>query len=92
MTRKELERLADHVDQVAQALERRWSARVKELNEEVQALKEERKGWRGIYRAGETYRPGETVTHAGTLWSCREHTGTRPGTGAAWAMMVKTPR
>ncbi|EGZ7240204.1 phage portal protein, partial [Escherichia coli] len=35
--------------------------------------------YRGVFRAGETYHPGDTVTWGGSLWHCNSMTGDKPG-------------
>ncbi|HAW0878993.1 TPA: phage portal protein, partial [Escherichia coli] len=42
--------------------------------------------YRGVFRAGETYHPGDTVTWGGSLWHCNSMTGDKPGEAhsSAW--------
>ncbi len=35
--------------------------------------------YRGVFRAGETYHPGDTVTWGGSLWHCNSMTEDKPG-------------
>ncbi|EOM4566589.1 phage portal protein, partial [Escherichia coli] len=35
--------------------------------------------YRGVFRIGETYHPGDTVTWGGSLWHCNSMTGDKPG-------------
>ncbi|STN15192.1 putative phage portal protein [Escherichia coli] len=34
--------------------------------------------YRGVFRAGETYHPGDTVTWGGSLWHCNSMTEDKP--------------
>ncbi|STI65202.1 putative portal protein [Escherichia coli] len=44
--------------------------------------------YRGVFRAGETYHPGDTVTWGGSLWHCNSMTGDKPGEAhsSAWTL------
>lgn len=49
-------------------------------------------GYRGVFKAGESYEPGENVTHAGSVWMCMKATTERPGDaqgGEFWKLAVK---
>lgn len=49
--------------------------------------------YRGIWKSGETYQPGENVTYGGSLWMCLQTTSARPGDAQAearaWQLAVK---
>ncbi len=44
--------------------------------------------YRGVFRAGETYHPGDTVTWGGSLWHCNSMTEDKPGEAhsSAWTL------
>lgn len=46
----------------------------------------------GTHRDGNDYRPGEFVTHKGSLWHCDTPTTNRPGDGLGWTLAVKHGR
>ncbi|HDJ0355215.1 TPA: phage portal protein, partial [Escherichia coli] len=50
--------------------------------------------YRGVFRAGETYHPGDTVTWGGSLWHCNSMTGDKPGEAhsSGWALAAKRGR
>jgi integrin beta 3 len=49
--------------------------------------------YRGVFRDGETYQLGDTVTWAGSLWHCNAPTGAKPGDGSKdWTLTVKKGR
>ncbi|SAL03104.1 hypothetical protein AWB78_06508 [Caballeronia calidae] len=49
--------------------------------------------YRGVYRGGETYRRGDVVTWAGSLWHCNATTDTKPDAGGdAWTLAAKRGR
>ncbi|EEQ9943846.1 phage portal protein, partial [Escherichia coli] len=50
--------------------------------------------YRGVFRAGETYHPGDTVTWGGSLWHCNSMTGDKPGEAhsLAWTLAAKRGR
>ncbi|BAO89027.1 hypothetical protein [Caballeronia cordobensis] len=49
--------------------------------------------YRGVYQAGETYRTGDVVTWAGSLWHCNATTDTKPDAGGdAWTLAAKRGR
>jgi hypothetical protein len=49
--------------------------------------------YRGVYQAGETYRCGDVVTWAGSLWHCNATTDTKPDAGGdAWTLAAKRGR
>ncbi|AUT63852.1 carbohydrate-binding protein [Paraburkholderia terrae] len=49
--------------------------------------------YRGVYQADETYRAGDVVTWAGSLWHCNATTDTRPDAGGdAWTLAAKRGR
>jgi len=49
--------------------------------------------YRGVYKAGATYEPGDNVTYGGSLWVCLVSTQARPGEangdGKTWQLAVK---
>ena len=49
--------------------------------------------YRGVFKAGETYQRGDTVTWAGSLWHASDVTTAKPGDAApesrAWQLCVK---
>lgn len=47
--------------------------------------------YRGVWREGE-HQPGDVATWAGSAWHCNEATTDKPGTSAAWRLMVKSGR
>lgn len=49
--------------------------------------------YRGVFREGDEYQPGDTVTWAGSLWHCDEETKEKPGDGQkAWTLAAKRGR
>jgi Collagen triple helix repeat (20 copies) len=49
--------------------------------------------YRGVYRDGAPYEPGDTVTWGGSIWHCNAATSDRPGDGSkAWTLAVKKGR
>lgn len=49
--------------------------------------------YKGVFSEGTTYRAGECVTWAGSLWHANEATAERPGDGSkAWTLAVKRGR
>ncbi|HHY7680262.1 TPA: phage portal protein, partial [Escherichia coli] len=50
--------------------------------------------YRGVFRAGETYHPGDTVTWGGSLWHCNSMTGDKPGEAhsSGWTLAAKRGR
>lgn len=50
--------------------------------------------YRGVFRAGETYHPGDTVTWGGSLWHCNRMTEDKPGEAhsSAWTLAAKRGR
>ncbi|WP_250532430.1 hypothetical protein [Caballeronia sp. ATUFL_F1_KS39] len=49
--------------------------------------------YRGVHQAGETYRAGDVVTWAGSLWHCNATTDTKPDAGGdAWTLAAKRGR
>jgi hypothetical protein len=49
--------------------------------------------YRGVFREGEDYTPGDTVTWGGSLWHCNEQTKDKPTDGSkAWQLAAKRGR
>ncbi|EPT7718648.1 phage portal protein, partial [Escherichia coli] len=50
--------------------------------------------YRGVFRAGKTYHPGDTVTWGGSLWHCNSMTGDKPGdaNSSGWTLAAKRGR
>lgn len=50
--------------------------------------------YRGVFKSGDEYLPGDTVTWGGSLWHCDEQTQGKPGeTGAkGWTLAAKRGR
>lgn len=50
--------------------------------------------YRGVFKSGDEYLPGDTVTWGGSLWHCDEQTQDKPGeTGSkGWTLAVKRGR
>lgn len=49
--------------------------------------------YRGVFKEGQAYERGDTVTWAGSLWHCDEPTVDRPGEGSkAWTLAAKRGR
>lgn len=50
--------------------------------------------YRGVFRAGETYHPGDTVTWGGSLWHSNSMTGDKPGEAhsSGWTLAAKRGR
>ncbi|MBJ8891278.1 phage gp6-like head-tail connector protein, partial [Citrobacter sp. FDAARGOS_156] len=50
--------------------------------------------YRGVFKSGDEYLPGDTVTWGGSLWHCDEQTQDKPGeTGAkGWTLAAKRGR
>jgi hypothetical protein len=48
-------------------------------------------GYRGVFRPGAEYKPGNFVTLAGGLWHCQRLTRSKPGGGdGSWRLCVKS--
>jgi integrin beta 3 len=45
----------------------------------------------GVFKEGTTYRPGDMVTHGGSLWHCNDETTMKPGDGP-YTLCVKRGR
>jgi hypothetical protein len=46
--------------------------------------------WKGVFVAGQVYRPGDLVTRSGGLWLCTDQTTSAPsGDPATWKLIVK---
>jgi hypothetical protein len=43
----------------------------------------------GTHTDGKIYKPGEMVSHSGSLWHCESETVSRPGTDSSWRLCVK---
>nr|DAL63578.1 MAG TPA_asm: hypothetical protein [Caudoviricetes sp.] len=50
--------------------------------------------YKGVFKSGQEYRPGDTVTWGGSLWHCDEQTQDKPGeTGSkGWTLATKRGR
>lgn len=49
--------------------------------------------YRDVFKQGQTYRAGECVTWAGSLWHANQETSDKPGNGSkAWTLAVKCGR
>lgn len=49
--------------------------------------------YRGVFKEGAAYLPGDTVTWAGSLWHCDTETADKPGEGSkAWTLAAKKGR
>ena len=51
--------------------------------------------YRGVWRDGDSYEKGDTVTWAGSLWHCDENTNEKPGTvkdSKCWTLAAKKGR
>lgn len=78
---------------VEKALGRR-DQRLEVLEKRVSDIELQTKNFRytGTWEAGRTYARGNFTTFAGSVWSCRRDTTTRPGDGDAWQLAVKAGR
>lgn len=47
---------------------------------------------RGVYKEGQTYRPGDGVTWGGSFWICQEETTDKPDSGKGFRLAVKKGR
>ncbi|MCB5173651.1 hypothetical protein [Microvirga lenta] len=47
---------------------------------------------RGVYKEGQTYRPGDGVTWGGSFWICQQETSERPAAGKGFRLAVKKGR
>ena len=50
--------------------------------------------YKGVFHAGDTYQPGDTVTWGGSLWHCDEATNDKPGEPGSkgWTLAAKRGR
>ncbi len=50
--------------------------------------------YRGVFKSGEAYLPGDTVTWGGSLWHCDESTADKPGEigSSGWTLATKRGR
>lgn len=47
---------------------------------------------RGVYKEGQTYSAGDTVTWAGSIWTAQKETAAKPDSGDGWRLSVKRGR
>jgi hypothetical protein len=47
---------------------------------------------RGVYKEGQTYRPGDGVTWGGSFWICQQETTDKPDSGKGFRLAVKKGR
>jgi hypothetical protein len=64
------------------------------LTERIETLEETldkigKGAYRGTWKSGETYSPGEFVTDRGALWHARHETSRRPGNTDSWQLAVR---
>jgi hypothetical protein len=46
-----------------------------------------------VFKAGDSYKPGDMVTFGGSCWHCNEETQDKPGSGTkSWQLAVKQGR
>lgn len=50
--------------------------------------------YRGVFKSGETYQPGDTVTWGGSMWHCDEESTDKPGENGSkgWTLATKRGR
>lgn len=50
--------------------------------------------YRGVFKSGEVYQPGDTVTWGGSMWHCDEESGDKPGENGSkgWTLATKRGR
>ncbi|MEI4482226.1 MULTISPECIES: hypothetical protein [unclassified Phyllobacterium] len=48
--------------------------------------------YRGVFKEGETYEKGDTVTWGGSIWHCDQETTEKPDASKAWRLAVKRGR
>lgn len=48
--------------------------------------------YQGIWAPGRNYKRGDVSTHDGSVWLAQVDTNTKPGSDAAWRMLVKRGR
>ncbi|MNC94896.1 hypothetical protein D3C83_118730 [compost metagenome] len=49
--------------------------------------------YRGVFKEGDTYEPGDLTTWAGSLWHCNEPKGLKPGAPeSGWQLAAKAGR
>lgn len=48
--------------------------------------------YKGVFREGQNYVQGDTVTHGGSIWHCNEDTAEKPGLSKSWTLSVKAGR
>ncbi|XUA20712.1 phage gp6-like head-tail connector protein [Citrobacter sp. OP27] len=50
--------------------------------------------YRGVFKAGEVYKPGDTVTWGGSMWHCDEESADKPGENGSkgWTLATKRGR
>lgn len=48
--------------------------------------------YKEVYREGNSYRKGDTVTWAGSTWTCMKDTAEKPGSNEDWRLSVKAGR
>ena len=94
-----LEQLADLLFETIKGIADRLAARIAALETLNVAkrleLLEQRPTlvYRGVWKAGDAYHPGDNVTYAGSLWVCLAPTAERPGEAnsaeKSWQLAVK---
>ncbi|MEQ1955318.1 hypothetical protein ABMA59_28485 [Mesorhizobium sp. CN2-181] len=65
---------------------------LKALADKIEAGEVKPMNYRGTFKAGTAYRPGDMVTHAGSMFHCDRATSSTPeeyGTERAWTLAVK---
>ena len=48
--------------------------------------------YKGVWREGDAYQPGNTTTWGGSLWHCNSATSEKPGVNGDWTLAVKRGR
>lgn len=48
--------------------------------------------YQGVFKDGQAYKRGDTVTWGGSLWHCDEPTSDKPGDGKSWTLCAKKGR
>jgi hypothetical protein len=82
------------MDHVLEAIGKFIADTLKPIQKRIAALEQQtRLKYVGPWKPARDYLPGEFVSYAGSIWHCKQHTGTRPNKcPEAWTLAVKSGR
>ncbi|MBT2771318.1 hypothetical protein J7J47_03620 [Halomonas sp. ISL-60] len=62
------------------------------VNDQVKTFEIPAQIYQGVHIENEEYHKGDTVTHQGALWHCKQITTEKPGQSEHWQLAVKSGR